>query len=50
MAFSEPCCQGFSPVTLVSSIMISSQCVARDLHTIVPWPLERTCWKEFAAQ
>ena len=24
-------------------------CVARDLHTIAPGPLERTCWRQFAA-
>ena len=29
--------------------VISTQCVARDLHTIVPKPLERTCWRQFAA-
>ena len=29
--------------------VISAQCVARDLHTIVPGPLERTCWRQFAA-
>ena len=23
---------------------------ARDLHTIAPRPLERTCWRQFAAQ
>ena len=27
----------------------SARCVARDLHTIAPGPLERTCWKQFAA-
>ena len=26
------------------------RCVARDLHTIVSRPLERTCWRQFAAQ
>ena len=30
--------------------VIGARCVARDLHTIVPWPLERTCWRQFAAQ
>ena len=30
--------------------MISAGCVARDLHTITPRPLERTCWRQFAAQ
>ena len=30
--------------------VIGAQCVARDFHTIVPWPLERTCWRQFAAQ
>ena len=29
--------------------MISARCVARDLHTISPGPLERTCWRQFAA-
>ena len=29
--------------------MISAWCVAHDLHTIAPRPLERTCWKQFAA-
>ena len=29
--------------------MISARCVARDLYTIVPGPLERTCWRQFAA-
>ena len=30
--------------------VISARCVARDLHTTVPGPLERTCWRRFAAQ
>ena len=30
--------------------VIGARCVARDFHTIVPWPLERTCWRQFAAQ
>ena len=30
--------------------MISARCVARDLHTIAPGPLERTCRRVFAAQ
>ena len=30
--------------------VISARCVAHDLHTITPWPLERTCWRRFAAQ
>ena len=30
--------------------MISARCVARDLHTIAPWLLERTCRRLFAAQ
>ena len=30
--------------------VISTRCVARDLHTIVPGPLGRTCWRWFAAQ
>ena len=29
--------------------VISTRCVARDLHTIAPGPLERTCWRWFAA-
>ena len=29
--------------------VISARCVARDLHTIAPGPLERTCWRQFAA-
>ena len=28
----------------------STQCVALDLHTILPWPLECTCWRQFVAQ
>ena len=28
--------------------MISAQCVACDLHTIAPRPLEHTCWRRFA--
>ena len=32
------------------SHVISAGCVARDLHTIAPWPLERTYWRHFAAQ
>ena len=30
--------------------VISAQCVAHDLHMIAPGPLERTCWRRFAAQ
>ena len=30
--------------------VISDRCVACDLHTIVHGPLERTCWRRFAAQ
>ena len=30
--------------------VLSARCVARDLHTIAPGPLERTCWRRFAAQ
>ena len=30
--------------------VMGAQCVARDLHTIAPGPLERTCWRQFAAQ
>ena len=29
--------------------MISARCVASDLHTIAPGPLERTCRRKFAA-
>ena len=29
---------------------ISARYVARDLHTVAPGPLERTCWRRFAAQ
>ena len=29
--------------------VISAQCVARNLHTIAPGPLEYTCWRRFAA-
>ena len=29
--------------------MISAWCVSRDLHTVAPGPLERTCWRRFAA-
>ena len=31
------------------SHLMSAQCVARDLHTIAPGPLERTCWRRFVA-
>ena len=30
--------------------VISARCVERDLHTIAPGPLERTCWRQFTAQ
>ena len=30
--------------------VISARCVARDLLTTAPWPLERTGWRQFAAQ
>ena len=30
--------------------VISARCVARDLHTIALWPLERTSRRQFAAQ
>ena len=30
--------------------VISARCVARDLHTFAPVPLERTCWGGLAAQ
>ena len=30
--------------------VISARCVARDWHTIAPWPLERTHWRQFAVQ
>ena len=29
--------------------VISARCVAHDLHTIAPGPLERACWRRFAA-
>ena len=29
--------------------MISARCVAPDLHTIAPGPLERACWRQFAS-
>ena len=29
--------------------VISARCVARDLHTVAPGPLEHTCWRQFAA-
>ena len=29
--------------------VISARCVARDLHTVAPRPLEYTCWRQFAA-
>ena len=29
--------------------VISAQCVAHDLHSIAPGPLERACWRQFAA-
>ena len=30
--------------------VMSARCVARDLHTIAPGPLESRCWREFATQ
>ena len=30
--------------------MTSVRCVACDLHTTVPRPLERTCWRQFVVQ
>ena len=30
--------------------MISAKCVAHDLDTIAPEPLERMCWRRFMAQ
>ena len=30
--------------------VMSTRCAACDLHTIAPWPLECTCWRQFAAQ
>ena len=30
--------------------MINTQFAARDLHTIVPGPLQRTCWRRLTAQ
>ena len=29
---------------------ISARCVARDLHTIAPGPLECKCWRQFETQ
>ena len=31
-------------------LVISAWCVARDLHTIAPGPLEHMCWRQSAAQ
>ena len=30
--------------------VIRARCAARDLHTIAPGPLDRACWRQFAAQ
>ena len=30
--------------------VMNARCVARDLHTITSGPLERACWRQFAAQ
>ena len=30
--------------------VIGARCVARDLQTIAPGPLERTFWRQFAGQ
>ena len=30
--------------------MISTRFFACDLHAVVPWLLERTCWRQFMAQ
>ena len=30
--------------------VMGARCVARDLHTISPWPLERMCWRQLAAE
>ena len=30
--------------------VISARCVARDLHTVVPWPLDYMHWRQFTAQ
>ena len=30
--------------------VIGARCVAHDLQTNAPWPLERTCWRQFATQ
>ena len=30
--------------------MISTQCVARDLHTTAPGPLEHTCWRRWRSE
>ena len=29
--------------------VMGARCVVRDLHTIAPGPLERVCWRQFAA-
>ena len=30
--------------------VIGAWCVAHDFHTVVSWPLECKCWRQFAAQ
>ena len=30
--------------------VVSTRCVAHDLHTTVPRPLERTYWRQFTGQ
>ena len=30
--------------------VIGARCAAHDFHTIMPRPLESTCWREFMAQ
>ena len=30
--------------------VIGALCAARDLHTIAPWQLQRTRWRQFATQ
>ena len=30
--------------------VVGPKVFAHDLHTIAPWPLERVCWRQFAAQ
>ena len=41
-----------APPNLIAELSLRTKkhtTVAHDLHTIVPWPLERTCWRQFTA-